>query len=389
MDFAALPPEVNSARMYAGPGSGSLVAASAAWTELAAELHTAAASYRAVVTELTSGAWLGASSTKMAAAAAPYATWLTATAEQAELTGAQAMAAATAHSGAFAMTVPPPAIAANRAQLATLVATNFFGQNAPAIAATEALYGEMWAQDAAAMYGYAAAAEVASEMVPFTAPPQTADPAGVATQGAAAAEALGQGAAQATVNQAMQAMPHAMAGAADATSLMLPDIFSDLATLGAAPVSTFMLTAIIAAFIPEYILGAAGLPAPFGLEALSATSFAAGLPLGLIPVEGATATLSSAAMSAGLGNAASVSGLSVPKAWATAAPEMRLAAAEFSTANVVAGERAAGMFSGMPLFGGAPLMAMDGRGGAGSRNHKASEEDAKRKAVKGRRSTMW
>ncbi|AEF36532.1 MULTISPECIES: PPE family protein [Mycobacteriaceae] len=386
MDFAALPPEVNSGRMYAGPGSGSLVAASAAWTELAAELHTAAASYRAVVTELTSGAWLGVSSTKMAAAAAPYATWLTATAEQAELTGAQAMAAATAHSSAFAMTVPPPAIAANRAQLATLVATNFFGQNAPAIAATEALYGEMWAQDAAAMYGYAAAAEVASEMVPFTAPPQTANPSGVATQGTAAAQALGQGAAQATVNQAMQAMP----GAAQSVfPPVIGDLLSDLGLLGAAPVSTFMLAAIIGAFIPEYILGAAGLPAPFGLEALSATSFAAGLPLGLIPVEGATATLSSAPLSAGLGNAASVSGLSVPKAWATAAPEMRLAAAEFSTANVVAGERAGGMFSGMPLFGGAPLMAMDGRGGAGSRNHKASEEDAKRKAVKGRRSTMW
>ena len=121
MDFAALPPEINSGRMYAGPGSGSLLAASAAWDELAAELHTAAASYRSVVTELTSGSWLGASSTKMAAAAAPYATWLTATAEQAEQTGAQAKAAAAAHASAFAMTVPPPLIAANRTQLARLL----------------------------------------------------------------------------------------------------------------------------------------------------------------------------------------------------------------------------------------------------------------------------
>ena len=35
MDFGALPPEVNSGRMYAGPGSGPMVAAAAGWGELA------------------------------------------------------------------------------------------------------------------------------------------------------------------------------------------------------------------------------------------------------------------------------------------------------------------------------------------------------------------
>jgi len=38
----------------------------------------------------------------------------------------------------------------SRPQLAQLVQTNFFGQNAAAIASTEAQYQEMWAQDAAA-----------------------------------------------------------------------------------------------------------------------------------------------------------------------------------------------------------------------------------------------
>lgn len=386
MDFAALPPEVNSGRMYAGPGSGSLLAASAAWDELAAELHTAAASYRSVITELTSGAWLGASSTRMAAAAAPYATWLTATAEQAEQTGAQAKTAAAAHASAFAMTVPPALIAANRTQLMTLVATNFFGQNAPAIAATEAQYAEMWAQDASAMYSYAAAAQTASAMTPFVNPPQTANPGGVATQGTAAAQALGQGAAQATVNQAMQALP----GAAQSVfPPVISDLLADLGLVGAAPVSTFMLAAIIGAFIPEYILGAAGLPAPFGLEALSATSYAAGLPLGLVPVAGATATLSSAtsAASAGIGNAASVSGLSVPRAWATMAPEMRLAAAEFA-APAVAGASSS-MMSGSPLLCGPPLMGLGPRGTASSSVKEDKAEEAKRKAAKGRRSSMW
>jgi len=68
------------------------------------------------------------------------------------------------------MTVPPPLIAVNRTQLMTLVATNFFGQNTAAIAATELEYAEMWAQDALAMYGYAAnAAAATASVIPFTA----------------------------------------------------------------------------------------------------------------------------------------------------------------------------------------------------------------------------
>ena len=160
--------------MYAGPGSGSMLAAAAAWDGLAAELRSAAASYGSVISELTSGSWLGPSSTAMAAAAAPYVAWMSATAGQAELAATQAQAAAGAYEAAFAMTVPPPLIAANRAQLAMLVATNFLGQNTPAIAATEAQYAEMWAQDAAAMYGYAASsAATTAKLTPFTAAPQT------------------------------------------------------------------------------------------------------------------------------------------------------------------------------------------------------------------------
>src|SRR5258705_9366810 len=78
------------------------------------------------------------------------------------------------------MTVPPPVIAANRALLMALIATNFFGQNTPAIMATEAQYVEMWAQDAAAMYGYAASSATATLLNPFTVPPNTANADGVA-----------------------------------------------------------------------------------------------------------------------------------------------------------------------------------------------------------------
>src|ERR1700741_4770148 len=126
----------------------------------------------------------------MAAAAAPYAEWMSATAEQAEQAAAQARGAATAYQTAFVAVVPPPVIAANRGQLASLVATNLFGQNTPAIAATEAQYADMWAQDAAAFYGSAGPAAVAPQLAPSTEPPQTTNPAGAARQAATAAHAV-------------------------------------------------------------------------------------------------------------------------------------------------------------------------------------------------------
>ncbi|WP_244606218.1 PPE domain-containing protein, partial [Mycobacterium attenuatum] len=67
-DFAMLPPEVNSARMYTGPGSSSLRAAAASWQLLAAELRSAASMYRSVVMDLASMRWTGPSSMSMAAA---------------------------------------------------------------------------------------------------------------------------------------------------------------------------------------------------------------------------------------------------------------------------------------------------------------------------------
>src|SRR5579875_2519284 len=150
MDFGAFPPEFNSARMYAGAGSGPLLAAASAWESLAAELGSAASAYSSVISGLANGSWLGPGSASMAAAATPYVAWMARTAGQAEQAAGQARSAAAAYEAAFAMTVPPPVIAANRTQLMTLVATNFLGQNSPAIAANEAHYAEMWAQDAAA-----------------------------------------------------------------------------------------------------------------------------------------------------------------------------------------------------------------------------------------------
>ena len=188
--FEALPPEINSGLMYTGPGAGPMTVASAAWDALADELYLAASAYGSAITDLTSS-WLGPSSQSMAAAGATYVSWISATAAQAEQTAAQAKAAVAAYEAAFAMTVPPPVIAANRALLLALIATNFFGQNTPAIMATEADYIEMWAQDAAAMYGYAGASSAASIMTPFTPPQATTTSSGTAGMAAAVTQAAG------------------------------------------------------------------------------------------------------------------------------------------------------------------------------------------------------
>jgi PPE-repeat protein len=180
VDYALLPPEINSGRMYTGPGAGSLLAAAAAWDELAVELHLSAASYRSVISALTSGPWSGSASLALGAAATPCAAWLQRSAESAELASGQAVTAAAAYETAFALTVPPP-----------VIATNVLGQNSAAIAAVEAEYFEMWADDAAAMYGYAGSAATATELTEFEEPTEVTNPAGSSEQAAAVAKAVG------------------------------------------------------------------------------------------------------------------------------------------------------------------------------------------------------
>jgi PPE-repeat protein len=197
MSFMMFPPEVNSALMYAGAGSGPLMAAASAWDELAADLETTATSYQAVIQELTGGPWLGPSSVQMTSATAPYIAWLQGSSIQAAQTSAQARVAAAAYEGAFDATVPPTEIAANRTLLAALVATNFLGQNTPAIAATEALYMEMWFQDGLTMDTYALVSQQATAL-PEQAPAPTTSDGGTSADAAAAAQSTANSASSST-----------------------------------------------------------------------------------------------------------------------------------------------------------------------------------------------
>ncbi|MGB8790654.1 MAG: PPE family protein, partial [Mycobacterium sp.] len=303
MDFSALPPEINSARMYSGPGAGPLMAAATAWDELATELNSTAASYSSVISGLTGEDWLGPSSASMAAAAAPYAAWMSTTGAQAEQAAAQAMAAASAYEAAFAMTVPPPVIAANRSQTMALIATNILGQNTSAIAASEAQYAEMWAQDSAAMQGYASSSAAASTLSPFTSPPQTTNPAGLAGQAATVAQAA------ITPNQI-------------------------LGSIGDGVLVSLNLVSLASLAISCSILGQGAVGLTDQHRGETSPSVEVGTVQGpnLVTAGLMSRSGSGAAVSAFTGRASSIGGLSVPPSWATPPAMRQVVAALPSTA---------------------------------------------------------
>ncbi|RRR42437.1 PPE family protein [Mycolicibacter terrae] len=319
MYFSLLPPEVNSGNMYAGPGSGPLRAAAAAWDLLASELQSVAADYNTVVAELTAHSWSGPSAESMAAAAAPYAAWMSATAAQAAQAAAQAQAAATAYETAYAAVVPPELVADNRARLTSLLATNLAGQNTAAIAATEAQYLEMWAQDAAAMHSYAVASAAATKVSAFTEPPQTT------TASSAGNPLLQAGADLATgYTSFFNNMLNSLTGSSDAGStfaamysaLKVPlgftTQFNDVSMLANFPIQNFLK------FAPP--LGRA-------LVDIPKTRLGAGLALRSPLVS---------AVSAGMGEANVVGSLSVPPAWAGQSPAIRLALSAMPNAGAAA-----------------------------------------------------
>lgn len=379
MDFAALPPEINSARMYAGAGSGPLMTAAASWHGLSAELASAAADYGSIVSNLATGQWRGPASASMAVAAAPYVAWMGLAANQAHQTAMQATAAAGAYETAYAMTVPPPVIAANRAQLMSLIATNFLGQNTPAIAATEAHYSEMWAQDAAAMYGYAGSSAAASTLTPFTAPPTTTNSAGAAMQAAAVTQATGTATPTAVsqltsgIPRALQSLASPWASASSPSSSGLSGILG-LLTGGSSgnsaldnfwntwgPNANIWNTIFSSGFyMPSNTLapflgllgGAAAADAAEGALGSAAAEGLGSGPLGSIGGLGGVGGLGGG-VAAGLGQAATIGPLSVPPSWtspigATVSP---MPGGGLGAAPAFGAGGPASMLGGMPLTG--------------------------------------
>ena len=400
MDYGALPPEINSARMYSGPGSESMLTAATAWDGLAAELQSAASSYGSVISGLTDESWVGPSSTAMEAAATPYVAWLNSAAGQAEQTASQARAAAAAYQAAFAMTVPPATILANRTQLASLTATNVFGQNTPAIAANEAQYGEMWAQDATAMYGYAGNSAAASTLTTFTTPPSITNPAGAASQAAAVTQAAGTSTGagvQSTLSQITSAVPTTLqslaspaasssstSGLSGLLSSLLGGSSSGTSTTGllgglTSSSSGFSLSSFLQSVAIEYadipgffgmFMGANALaPLVAGTQNIALTQAMAPAAVAAGGVAGAAAGGAAATGGAlgpglagglgglaGLGQAASVGALSVPQSWGWAATPQAAMLGGMPLASPLPGVNLMGATSGLPMAAGLPLM---------------------------------
>ena len=186
MSFITLPPEITSALIHSGPGAGSWLVASRAWERLGTDLEDSIRDYAPVLSALTE-AWRGPSAAAMTQAVGPYVTWLRTTAQQCRQLSSSAQVAAAAFGSTLVSVVHPSVVTANRAQLVHLLATNAFGMNLPAIAATEALYQEMWANNSSAIFRYQAASAQALPVSQFTSPPTITTATGAATQASAAA----------------------------------------------------------------------------------------------------------------------------------------------------------------------------------------------------------
>jgi PPE-repeat protein len=249
--------------------------------------------------------------------------------------------------------VPPPAVTANRAQLAALIATNILGQNTAAIAATEAQYAEYWAQDAAAMCGYAASSAAAARLTPFSSPKQTTNAAGLTAQNAAVTQANASAAASSPVSQAVAAVSQ--------PAQVIPP-----GPLGIIDSIDFSLLNAIQA-------GATGISGTYFIEAFTAGTLASekllGVPLpnlGPPPIpKPPAAAASSLGGGAGLGNvtavlarAGTIGPMSVPASW-SAPSSSHVAALQPAGMTTLPGTDET-VASGYPGYPGMP-------GGTGSR----------------------
>jgi PPE-repeat protein len=279
-----------------------------------------------VISELAGGEWLGPASLAMAAAVKPHIEWMNSTAAAAERAATQAAASAAAYQSAYAMTVPPLVIAANRAQLATLIATNVLGQNTPAILANEAQYAAMWAQDAAAMYDYAAASASAGALPPLKSPTATTNPGGAGAQSTAVSTA----GTQSQLNQLVSNAPSVMRGlaspsASTSSNGFLNDLLSSGSNIGIYNDAVALIGAgTNAAAWNGFQAIVTGLTSNASVAGSAAGAAPALIGSGLAPaLAGSVAPASVAAtpVLAGMSSASKVGGVSIPAAWSAAAPE--------------------------------------------------------------------
>lgn len=237
------------------------------------------------------------------------------------------------------------------------------------------------------MYGYAASSATASNLTPFSPPPQTTNAAGGSAQAAAVVHAAGTAAgthAQ-TLPQLMSAVPQTLQSLSAPISSAAPaaaDPPSPLMTIDSfltgplSPLSLFSIGGVpyLLAF-QSYLLPQAAANLTSAAEKMSALPAAAGggLPQGGIGSGARLVGTAGGAVAAGMGRAGLVGGLCVPQGWASAAPAIKTAAAMLPDSGLSAAPAAletdgqGGLFSSMALSGLAGR-AMVGTGGGAARS---------------------
>jgi PPE-repeat protein len=321
IDFSAFPPDINSALMYSGAGSGPLLAAATAYANLAAEVSATANQWESIISLLTTEQWTGTGAAAAASAAQPIVTYLTETAATLEQASTAATTSAAAYEAAFAATIPPPVIAANESATATAIATNFMGVNSAIIAALQAEYEEFWVQDATAMTTYSAASLTAGTLTPVTPLTTAVNPGLQAVEAPAAVTAAPLAAAAALPFQStglLQSVDGALGtpaifnsinGAVNTAAWFVGNTIPTAVSLGHTLAGAAVPAAAVGDVVPD--AGAAGVVE--GTMVRSVTPMA-GLGYG-------------GAASAGMGESALVGKLAVPATWSAAAPTAELASA--------------------------------------------------------------
>jgi len=272
----------------------------------------------------------------------------------------------------FASVVPPPLIAANRAELAQAVQTNILGLNNSVIAQLEAQYGEFWANNASAMYGYAGSSAAATKISSFTDAPAIANPAAALSSTASTAatpatsiQSYLQGILT-NVQARIQSLTGPFIGPTATGRTGLTEIWFLLTGQTILPTNLGALTNGYAPFA-SFFYNTEGLPyfsvgmGNFGTQIAksagwlggAAPAAAAAVPKGIGGLGGAAGG-AGGQVAAGLGHGAHVAGLSVPNSWpgATLPSAAKPMSAIPVSEPITSGESGAGnLVGGMPVGG--------------------------------------
>ena len=265
--------------------------------------------------------------------------------------------------------MPPPLIAANRAELAQAVQTNILGQNNGVIAQLESQYGEFWANNASALYGYAGSSAAATKVSSFTDAPAIANPAAAASQTAASSPATSiqsyiQGILTNTQNR-ITSLANPLIGPKATANSGLTQIWFLLTGQTILPTNLGALTNGYSPFA-SFFYNTEGLPyfsvgmGNFGTQISKSAGWLGGAaPAAAAAVPKGIGGLGAAGgaggqVAAGLGSGAHVAGLSVPNSWpgATLASAAKpMSAIPVSEPITSGGSGAGNLVGGMPVGG--------------------------------------